>query len=81
MRAYVNAANTYEPISPSWFPKVSLGLVLWEGIFEGQQRVWLRWCDRGGKVIPTGDENTEKERQRAERLREQLRALGVEPEA
>ncbi|HKI33319.1 MAG TPA: hypothetical protein VKA46_15810 [Gemmataceae bacterium] len=41
--------------------------------------VWLRWCDRAGNVIPTGCERAKSERERAERLAEQLRALGVEP--
>lgn len=53
--------------------KIGLGLTLWEGVFEGKQEVWLRWCDVEGKLIPTG-------RERAERLAAQLRALGVEPE-
>ncbi len=60
--------------------KIGLGLTLWEGIFEGKQEVWLRWCDVEGRIIPTGREQAEQERERAERLAAQLRALGVEPE-
>jgi Uma2 family endonuclease len=50
---------------------VGLGLTLWEGQFEeAVTRLWLRWCD--GQVIATGAE-------RAERLAEHLRSLGVDP--
>jgi Uma2 family endonuclease len=51
---------------------VGLGLTLWEGQFEeAVTRLWLRWCD-GQQVISTGAE-------RAERLAEHLRSLGVDP--
>jgi hypothetical protein len=51
-----------------------LGLTLWEGEFEeAVRRVWLRWCDRQGRVILTGAE-------RAERLAERLRSMGVDPD-
>jgi Uma2 family endonuclease len=63
-----------------------LGVRLLEGVFEGINRTWLRWCDREGNVIPTGAERAEAERQRANRaeqelarLREKLREMGVEP--
>jgi hypothetical protein len=64
-----------------------LGLCLWDGVYEGKRDVWLRWCNAGGEMIPTGAERAEQERlakeaalQRAERLAAQLRALGFEPE-
>lgn len=48
---------------------------------------WLRWWDEQGNLLLTGDERAEVERQRAEtieqenvRLRERLRALGVDPD-
>lgn len=78
-----------------WLPTVGLGLTLWEGQFEEEvNRLWLRWCDRDGQVIPTGAESAEierqgreterqraeSERQRAERLAERLRELGVNPD-
>ncbi|HBB32029.1 MAG TPA: hypothetical protein DDZ80_10905 [Cyanobacteria bacterium UBA8803] len=52
-----------------------------------QLHPWLRWWDREGNLLLTGEERAEQERQRAERaerenarLREQLRALGIQPE-
>ncbi len=64
-----------------WLNAASIGLTLWEGQFEEEvTRLWLRWCDREGRVIPTGAEGREIERQRAERLAERLRALGINPD-
>ncbi|NJR61732.1 MAG: Uma2 family endonuclease [Cyanobacteria bacterium CRU_2_1] len=64
-----------------WLNTVRLGLTLWEGQFEEEvTRLWLRWCDREGQVIPTGAEGREMERQRADRLADRLRAMGVNPD-
>jgi len=81
LRAYVLQRGKYELVEPRWFPEVGLGLILWEGMFEGQQQTWLRWCDQEGRVIPTGAERAGKLAERAERLAAQLRALGIEPSA
>lgn len=60
---------------------IGLGLTLWEGQFEEEvTRLWLRWCDQDGQVIPTGAEGQDRAQQRAERLAERLRALGIDPE-
>jgi broad specificity phosphatase PhoE len=64
-----------------WLEGVELGLTLWHGAFEEEiPRLWLRWCDRTGQVIPTGAEGLQIERQRADRLAEKLRALGINPD-
>jgi Putative restriction endonuclease len=87
LRAFQRRGTHYEPTDPGWLPIVELGLILWEGRYEGQPGRWLRWRDRNGQVIPTGRERAEQEkqraeeeRQRAERLAAQLRALGIQPE-
>ena len=57
-----------------WLEGVGLGLTLWSGQFEEEvTRLWLRWCDRNGQVIPTGAE-------RADRFAERLREMGVDPD-
>jgi hypothetical protein len=58
--------------------KVELGI--WQGEYQNQFFPWLRWWDGEGNLLLTSQESTEQERQRAERLAEQLRALGIEPE-
>jgi hypothetical protein len=52
-----------------------LGLTLWQGSFEGVNTEWLRWCDREGEVLPTGEEKAALEHQRAERERQRAEAL------
>jgi len=51
--------------------EVGLGLQLWSGEFEDEStKLWLRWCDVHGQVVPTGAEAKEFERQRAEQERQ-----------
>ncbi|NJM76091.1 MAG: Uma2 family endonuclease [Acaryochloridaceae cyanobacterium RU_4_10] len=98
LRVWTIAAGQYVELTPAegltevgqsvWLETIGLGLTLWEGPFEETvTRLWLRWCDRQGQVIPTGAEGQESERQRAdserqraERLAEKLRTLGVNPD-
>lgn len=86
LRAFRLVDGKYEPMNPSWFPGIGLGLRLWTGVFEGEQATWLRWCDERGQVIPTGAERAttvevraQAAEDRAERLAAQLRQLGVDP--
>jgi hypothetical protein len=94
LRVFVLQRRRYEPLETLWFPEVGLGMTLWSGVFEGHHQTWLRWCDAKGRLIPTGAERADEERQRAdeerqradeerqrvERLVAQLRALGSEPQ-
>ncbi|MCP4697841.1 MAG: Uma2 family endonuclease [Gammaproteobacteria bacterium] len=56
------------PDNRLWLPKIKLGLGLWQGVYQGLERVWLRWYDADGKWIPT--EREEKERERKAKKRE-----------
>jgi len=76
----LTAGQYVEMPEPFWLQTVGLGLTVWEGAFEEQASTWLRWCDRAGKIIPTGAEGRDTERQRAERLADRLRAMGVNPD-
>lgn len=60
-----------------WISDLNLGLGLWQGEYQGIERLWLRWYDVQGNWIPTEAEHerlqveqerlrTAKERQRAE---------------
>ncbi len=51
--------------------EVNLRLTLWDGVFEGLQERWLRWCDVDGILIPTGKEQADRERQRADQEHQQ----------
>ncbi len=82
LRVYQLVAMDYRPAGiPAWFPGVGLGLRLWKGSYEGHEDTWLRWTDEQGIPIPTGAERADSERQRADRLAEQLRQLGHDPNA
>ncbi len=77
LRVWAIAADGYTELTPPqgiseigqlvWLKAVGLGLTLWAGQFEEEvTRIWLRWCESDGRVIPTGAEGTKIERQRAE---------------
>ena len=70
LRAFGLSQGKYQPIKPSWFENVGLGLTIWEGEFEFCHEKWLRWCGPDGVVIPTG-------RERAEYWTAQLHSLGI----
>lgn len=80
LRIYEIKGIRYFETTETWLEQVGLGLTLWEGEFEGRQDLWLRWCDKDGNIFLTGDERAEQAEQKAQRLAEQLRALGVDPE-
>ena len=85
--------DLYVSIERPWFENVGLGLVEWEGAFEGTPGRWLRWCTRDGIVVPTGAERAQAletrvqasdlraqaAEARSQRLAAQLRALGIDP--
>ncbi len=63
-----------------------LRLTLWDGTYSQMEGRWLRWRDAEGKLLATGvermeqeRERAEQERERAERLAQKLRELGVDP--
>ena len=66
LRAFELHGSTYVELVRPWFEDVSLGLVAWDGTFEGIQRSWLRWCTRDGKIVPTGAERAGTEKARAD---------------
>ncbi len=73
LRGYRLDAMEYRAMdAPLWFAGVGLGLRIWQGRYEDHDNTWLRWVDVRGVPMPSGQE-------RAERLADQLRQLGVEP--
>jgi Uma2 family endonuclease len=56
-----------------WMSELELGLGLWQGEYQGIERLWLRWYDAQGNWVPT---EAEQQRQRAEQERtEKAQAL------
>ena len=80
LQIYELRAGSYILKQNPFLEEIGLGLTLWTGVYEGKESQWLRWCDADGQVLLTGAELAERERQRADRLAAQLRALGVNPD-
>ncbi len=70
----------YREIAPPeqrlWLPEAGLGLGLWQGVYQGVERRWLRFYEAAGHWIPTPleqeNQRVQQEQQRAEQ--EQQRA-------
>ena len=83
LRYFKLVGSRYEeqPVKDSapliWLADLEIGLGLWDGYFEGLPGPWLRWCDAEGSWLLT---DTEKAEQRAERLAQRLREMGVNPD-
>ena len=75
------SAPRYLPLEKAFFPAAQLGLVEWDGEFEGKRAPWIRWVDGEGKIIPTAEERAEVAGERVEALAAKLRELGVDPDA
>lgn len=77
--------NRFELLSANergHYPITPLGVELgiWQGQYQNMELPWLRWWDLDGKLLLTGAERAERERQRADRLAAKLRELGIDPE-
>ncbi|MFN6483855.1 MULTISPECIES: Uma2 family endonuclease [unclassified Nostoc] len=81
LQVFQLVADSYSELDLStprvWMPGLGLGLGLWQGSYQGIERLWLRWYDAFGNWLPTP---LERESQRANRLAAQLRELGVNPD-
>ena len=60
------AANErgHYPIAP-----LGVEMGLWQGSYQNQTQLWLRWWDEQGNLLLIGDERAELERQRAQEAR------------
>ncbi len=72
LEVYTHQNGYYQKMSPNereHYPVSPLGieLGLWQGRYQNQDQLWLRWWDDKGNLLLIGDERAEQERQRAER--------------
>jgi Uma2 family endonuclease len=73
-QAFGLTMNEYQPLQPDglgvWLKEAELGLGLWQGGYQGVERLWLRWYDRDGVWLPTPTElaahQAEQAKQRAD---------------
>ncbi|MBE9109091.1 Uma2 family endonuclease [Nodosilinea sp. LEGE 07298] len=89
-RQYEEQRVNPSPLS-IWLSDLNIGLGVWEGEFEGIPGHWLRWCNAQGNWLLTDTEQeyqakrqaqlqTQDVQQRADRLAQRLRELGVDPD-
>lgn len=76
--------SRYQPVAANKrghfpIPPMGVELGIWQGEHESMELPWLRWWDDQGNLLSTGDERAEREKQRADRLAERLRQMGIDP--
>jgi len=76
-----------QPGNLVWMPEIGLGIGCERGNYSGVTREWLYWYDADGKRYLTPEEQVkesaqraQQESQRADRLAERLRELGIDPD-
>jgi Uma2 family endonuclease len=98
LRAFHLVGGHYQPLDltdqriqiPEW--QISLGV--WQGVYKGIERLWLRWFDVDGRLIFSAEERADQAEERAKqaegqasqaeeratRLAQRLRELGIDPD-
>jgi hypothetical protein len=72
LELYELDGGRYQKLTPNErghypIPPLGVELGLWQGSYQNQTQLWLRWWDEQGNLLLIGDERAEQERQRAER--------------
>jgi hypothetical protein len=57
-----------------WISPMQVELGLWQGIYQNQDMLWLRWWDETGNLLLIGNEQVLLERQRTEQERQRADA-------
>lgn len=88
LRAFCLVGNRYREQALTqqrvWIPEIELGLGLWFGSVKDCERLWLRWYDGEGNWVLTPEEQERQAKeaaiQKAVRLAERLRVMGINPD-
>jgi Uma2 family endonuclease len=65
---------------PVWLDELELGIGREQGSYQGVRREWLYWYDEGEKRYLIPEERIQEAQQRAKKLEERLRSLGIDPD-
>ncbi|MBP0016047.1 MAG: Uma2 family endonuclease [Cyanobacteria bacterium SBLK] len=57
--------------------RMEVALGLWEGSYQNQLQVWLRWWDLEGNLLPTGTERAERAERSQREAIPKLRGMGL----
>jgi Uma2 family endonuclease len=75
LQSFVLRDGEYQRLPNHFYPRLGLGLTLWQGEFEGKSDMWLRWCDAQDNLIATGEERAVQAEAEVAELREELARL------
>jgi hypothetical protein len=78
LQVYERRGRKFHARSDFHLPDVGLRLSLWEGVYEGHQDIWLRWCDAAGRLILTGAERAAQEAEARQRAEAEVKRLQAE---
>ncbi len=86
LEVYQLVNGFYEQMSPNArghyeMTRLGIELGLWQGSYQNQTQLWLRWWDTDGNLLLTGAERTEVERARADRAEQQAQAAQEQAQA
>ncbi len=81
LEVYQLSNGQYELLSgePIWLAEINLGIGREISVYQGVEREWLYWYDQQGKRYLTPQEEAKKAQEKAKRLEERLRSLGLDP--
>jgi Uma2 family endonuclease len=79
LEVYRLVDGLYQPLMPNEqgrypIPRLGVELGVWQGSYQNQTQLWLRWWDEHGNLLLIGDERAEQERQRAEQERQRAQS-------
>lgn len=82
LEVYELTQGTYKLLTgePIWLSEIGLGIGKEVGNYQGIKREWLYWYDEGGKRYLTPGERAVQAQERAKKLEEKLRSLGIDPD-
>ena len=67
--------------NPVWLTEIGLAIGHERGTYQGITRDWLYWYDKQGVRYLTPEERAIAAEQRADRLAQELRRLGIDPDS
>jgi Uma2 family endonuclease len=75
LEVYKLDGGRYQKLTPNErghypIPPLGVELGLWQGSYQNQTQLWLRWWDEQGNLLLIGDERAQLERSRAEQERQ-----------
>ncbi|NEO08622.1 MULTISPECIES: Uma2 family endonuclease [unclassified Moorena] len=75
LEVYTLVSGFYQKLTPNerghyYISPLGVELGLWQGSYQNQTQLWLRWWDEEGNLLLIGDERAVLERERAEQERQ-----------